>query len=78
MKNLNNWKELALERSVRIGQLEKENRELRESKENLYRAWRRATNEVYELKKELGRLDALSPEKRDEIYRNITGRELFK
>lgn len=73
MKNLNNWKELALERSIRIGQLEKENRELRERNENLYRAWKRATNENYNLKKILDD-DVMSPDVKERIFKNIIGK----
>lgn len=78
MKNLNNWKELALERGIRIGQLERENRELRERNENLYRAWKRATGENHRLKKILDGESGMSPEVKERIFKNITGRELPK
>jgi hypothetical protein len=73
-----NWKEIAAERMARIVQLEKENRELRERNENLYNAWNRMMHENYELRKKLEEKDSPSPELKKQMFKNITGRELYK
>ena len=70
-----NWKGLALERGIRIGQLEKENRELRERNENLYNAWSRLMEENYRLKKEFCEVQGMPLDVKKQIYKNITGEE---
>lgn len=70
-----NWKEIAMERSIMIARLEKENRELRERNENLYNAWIRVMDENYELKKRHGELEGMPDDAKRRIYKNITGKE---
>lgn len=70
-----NWKEVAATRIARISQLEKENRELRERNENLYRAWRRLMDENYRLKKEFCEVQGKPIDVKKQIYRSITGEE---
>lgn len=72
---ITNYKAIVLEKNTRIAKLEKENRELRERNENLYRAWRRLMDENYDLKKKYGEFEGMSPEVKARIYKNITGKE---